>query len=531
MGKELYAHQKEAILRFRDAEEVCLFFEMGCGKSATALKIAEYKFLKGDINALLIIAPNDVHAQWANEQIPEWLDVPYQCQCLFGRGGQKKAYPFENDGMLHIVCVNIDTFSTGSKWKDIVSWGNSQKLCIILDEATSIKNNKARRTQKLLYEFNTVVRRGKIIVKSTPNTRARIILTGTPVTNGPLDLWALMEFVRPNFFGRNWYSFQSYYGMFTQLALGNRVVRVALTEEKWKAIKGIQDYQEAFVLFGVSQDTFDIIHAQQCYVGPYKHADELKAHLAPVSMFKRLVECVDMPKQEYVTRTLTMSDEQQKAYRDMANTYMAKYKEYIASALNKITVVLRLQQISSGFLFDKEFKFSKECDLPEDIMPNEVQWIGRSNPKLDALYADIEELDLPVIIITHFSAEAARIYDDLKEKYSCCLLTGWKRIGTVDEFKEGKYQVMIANSAVVSKGFNLQNANKILFYSNTFSLETRLQTEGRIFRIGQKHPCLYIDYQYKGTVDERIVKALQIKENLLNYIREIDVNEICKDAG
>ena len=257
----------------------------------------------------------------------------------------------------------------------------------------------------------------------------------------------------------------------------------------------------------------------------------MRERLKEVAIFKRLVDCVDMPEQQYITRNLQMSDEQRKLYKQMADTYMAEYKQHVASALNKITVMLRLHQISSGFVYDKDFQDAAEWDLPEDIMPNEVQWIGKSNPKLDALYSDIQELALPLIIITHFSAEAARIYDDLKDTYNCCLMTGWKRVGTVDGFKSGEHQIMIANSAVISKGFNLQNANKILFYSNTFSLETRLQTEGRIFRIGQKHPCMYIDYQYKDTVDEKIVKSLQIKGNLLNYIREVDVNEICQSVG
>lgn len=531
MSRELYAHQKEAFERFKDSSEVCLFFEMGCGKSATALKIAEHQFLCGKIDALLIIAPNDVHTQWANEQLPQWLEAPYQCQCLFGRGGQKKAYTFDKNDALQVVCVNIDTFSTVNKWKDVVLWGNSRKLCIILDEATAIKNAKAQRTQRLLYEFNNVLKRGKTIIKSEVKTACRMVLTGTPVTNGPMDLWSIMEFIRPNFFCRNWYSFQSYYGMFTQMSLGNRMINVALTEETWKNIKRIQEYDEARVIFGITQDTFNIIHAQESYQGPYKNADNLRERLKEVAMFKRLIDCVDMPEQQYITRSLSMSDEQCRLYKQMADTYMAEYKQHVASALNKITVMLRLQQISSGFVFDKDFKNASEWDLPEDIMPNEVQWIGKSNPKLDALYSDIQELTLPLIIITCFSAEAARIYDDLKDKYNCCLMTGWKRVGTVEGFKSGEHKIMIANSAVISKGFNLQNANKILFYSNTFSLETRLQTEGRIFRIGQKNTCMYIDYQYKDTVDERIVKSLQIKGNLLNYIREVDINEICKSAG
>lgn len=105
-------------------------------------------------------------------------------------------------------------------------------------------------------------------------------------------------------------------------------------------------------------------------------------------------------------------------------------------------------------------------------------------------------------------------------------MTGWKRIGTIQEFQEGKYDVMVANSAVVARGFNLQNSHTIIFYSNTFSLEQRLQAEGRIFRIGQHNNCQYIDYTYNDSVDEKIVSALRMKRNLLDYIRGVDVKEL-----
>jgi SNF2 family DNA or RNA helicase len=163
------------------------------------------------------------------------------------------------------------------------------------------------------------------------------------------------------------------------------------------------------------------------------------------------------------------------------------------------------------------------CGLcEEDVLPDEIKWIGSTNPKLEALYRDVAEVERPVIIITRFTAEAARIFDDLSKQYHCCLMTGWKRVGTIEEFQQGKYDVMVANSSVVARGFNLQNSHTILFYTNTFSLETRLQSEGRIFRIGQTHPCDYIDYTYEDTVDEKIVGALSMKRNLLDYIRGVE---------
>jgi hypothetical protein len=237
---ELYGHQKEAFERFKNEKEIALFMEMGTGKTATVLRIAGHKFKKGDIDGLLVVAPNDVHVQWAHEQIPLWLDCPYNIQCLFGRGGQKVAYPFDDDpDYLQVVCVNIDTFSTPSKWQDIVDWHNTRKCMVVLDEATVIKSVSSKRTERMLYAFNDVTYRKKTVLKSVPKSVARAILTGTPVTNGPMDMWAMMEFLRPNYFNRNWYSFQAHFGMFITMAVNDRPIKVPLSEEWWHVIKGI----------------------------------------------------------------------------------------------------------------------------------------------------------------------------------------------------------------------------------------------------------------------------------------------------
>jgi hypothetical protein len=540
--KSYYPHQREAIDRFADKKEVALFMEMGIGKTATMLAIIEAQFRRKELDALLVIAPNDVHRQWAVEQIPLWLNVPYEVQCLFGRGGAKEAYPFdENPDTLQIVCVNIDTFSTPSKWADIVGWANSRRTFIVLDEATVIKNVSAKRTQRILYEFNNIIRRGKQILSSVRLSAGRAILTGTPVTNGPMDLWAMMEFIRPNFFGRNWYSFQAHFGMFTRMGINGRTINVPLNEDTWAAIKGINSYSEAFAIFGCSEDTFNTIHAQDAYEGPYKHADELKQLIMPVAYFKQFKECIHMPAQVYNQRLIKMSDEQQACYNSMCAELLAEYNGRQATALNKMTAIIRLQQISSGFIFDRDYdgeldgiadegdRVSRLFGLIEeaDVTPDDkVQWIGNSNPKLDAIYRDVDESSKPVIIITRFSAEAARIFGDLSARMNCCLMTGWKRVGTIDEFKEGKYQVMVANSSMLKFGFNLQRSHSMLFYSNTFSLETRLQTEGRIFRLGQTEPCLYTDYLNTDSVDEKIVSVLKLKRNLLDYIRSADIKEI-----
>jgi SNF2 family DNA or RNA helicase len=564
--KQLFKYQQEDVDRFSAATEIGLGHIMGMGKSAIALRIAGEKYLRGEINTLLIVAPNGVHRQWAIEQVPEWLqpEIKRECVCFGGRGGMKFTRPFLEKNALHILCVNIDTFSTPKKWADIAEWVNATRCMIILDEATCIKSVKSKRTERMLYEFNTVKKRNRQTLSSVPNTVARAVLTGTPVTNGPMDLWAIMEFLRPNFFGRNWYSFQNYYAMHSCIDVktvddkGNEKhnsIPVLLNEERWHAIKEMASYEMANAVFGVSVDTFNTVHSQDSYQGPYKHAEELRKLIEPVWVFRDYTEADGMPPQNYNRRLVAMDDEISRCYYEMEQELLTEYDDKFATAKNKITAIIRLQQISSGFLSSIieadtaehvcntcDHYYAGECELncprvgdniecavwapnefqlKEDYKSNEITWIGKTNPKLEALYRDVAESARPLIIVTHFTAEAERIYEDLKNEYRCCLMTGWKKIGTMEEFKEGKYDVCVANIRVISRGFNMQNSCTMLFYSNTFSLEDRLQVEGRIWRIGQKNPCMYVDYIYEDTVDMKIVAALRQKRSLLDYIRGV----------
>lgn len=544
---KLFEHQKLARSKFKDLDEIALFFEMGCGKSVTSLSIMIDKYKEGKIDSLLIVAPNDVHKQWFDDlcnddallsQILEQEHVPCTGQIIGGRGGQKQFYDFEDDGKLHIVCVNIDTFSQPHKWEVIVDWVNKNKTAIIIDEATSIKNPNSKRSQRMLYEFNDVMKKRNTVLFSgkKPNTSVRCVLTGTPVSNGPMDLWSIMEFIKPNYFGRNYYSFMNYYGMHTKLKLDTgQQISVLLTEKTWQGIKGCKDYTEAFNTFGCSEDTYMTVVHQDHYIGPYKHADELKQLLEPVAVFAKLTDCVDMPPVHYITKEVPLSDAQKACYNDMKHDLLATYDDNVATAKNKLVVTLRLQQIASGFIMGHKEVSPEDLELPcwsdvesadeYDVTPDEVIWLGDTNPKLEQLKRDVAELDKPLLILTRFSAEAAKIYDLLKDDYSCMLFTGWKTTGSIEKFKDGEFQIMVANTTKIARGFNLQVAHTTIYYSNTFSMELRQQSEFRTFRMGQKYPCTYIDY-VSCEVDKTIADALRLKKGLLEYIRDKNIKEV-----
>ena len=381
----------------------------------------------------------------------------------------------------------------------------------------------------MLFGFNNITKRGRTIVKSEKINPVRIVLTGTPVTNGPMDLWSIMEFVKPNYFGRNYYSFMNYYGMHTKMTVQDRQINVLLNEGTWRGIKNCDDYATAYDIFGCSEDTYMTVKHQDKYLGPYKHADELRALLEPVSVFAKLTDCVDMPACNYIVKKIPLSPEQEACYNNMKRDLLAQYDEHITTAKNKMVSIIRLQQIASGFIVGHTETISEDtplwADEEYDIGPDEVIWLGNTNPRIEQLMRDIDELDKPILIITRFSAEAAKIFDLLKDKYSTCLITGWKTVGSIDDFKNGKYDIMVANISRIARGHNLQISHTTLFYSSTFSMELRQQTEFRTFRIGQKYPCTYIDYE-SCEADRTIRNALAMKKGLLDYMRDRDITEL-----
>ena len=524
---EPYAHQLEAFHRYKDQDAIPLFFSPGTGKTRTALMIAEYKYMKGDIDCILIVAPNGVHSQWATQEIPKWLSVPYNL--VWKQNQHKGLVPTYKDNMLNIYCTNIETFSTATKWNTIVDWALAHKTAIILDEAQTIKNVQgASRAQRLIYGFNDVVRRRKTIIRSTPLTVARIALTGTPLTKSPTEMWSIFEFLRPNYFKKGYYEFQSYYTiMMTIVAGGTRNVRIPITKQVWDNVRKMSP-QEAMTLFNISLPDILYIQSHGEYSGPYKNLEELKEKIYEQAMRVSLEDCISMPGKSYVTRKVPMTPTQKRLIYELKTQMVAEYKDGLVSAQSMLAARIRMQQIASGFVSYNSENTPNDVDtlLNKDYNIDEVEWIEDAVLKINRMLLDAKEIEGPFIVVCHFTCEARKLYDAFKEAgFATCLQTGSMKIGTIAEFQEGKYDCMIANVRVIAKGFNLQNACHMLFYSNTYSLEDRIQVEARIYRSGQTQKCMYIDYNVENSEDEHITQRLRENREVYDFIMEDENND------
>lgn len=522
---ELMSHQKQVLARIEreGPRGLAVFMATGTGKTATMVRTCCLWYEQGRVDACLVIAPNGVHRQWVMEEVPKWVTAGVKYAAYDGK--KMTTLPAHNPGVLDFVAVNVDTFSTKDKWQKFVKWCMSRDVMLVVDECTSIKTPTAQRT--------------KNIMKLQQWCAFKYVLTGTPLTSGPYDVYNPVTLVRGNYFGCSYKMFQMRYGMWATQNINGRAIQVQINAKTWRAIKACPTYEAANSLFNVTLDTYDMIQHQTEFVSPYRRTDELIDRLKPCSVFINLEDCVDMPEKVYIQRRLEMGAQQKSAYFSMQDELIAgipngniiediKMMMDVAESPNKVSAYMKLRQITSGYLavnysMDEE---GEQHDWHLDECEKVHARFFKEQPKIEQLKVDMESiLGSPdtsrnqVIICCNFTAEANQVYDYVVNKwgYSAVLKTGTSTVGTMDDFKAGAVQVLIANIKCVSEGFNLQErCNHMIFFSNTWSLKDRLQVEARIYRIGQRHKCMYIDYIHPNTIDEHVLNIMDAKKEVFN---------------
>lgn len=524
-----FEHQVRAFNFARDKEAFALFMEMGTGKTKTTIDLACDMYRAGEINAVLIIAPNGVHTQWIREQLPLHCSTDYYGVAF--KSTASKA--LKND--IHKICteqmtdklkflaVNVEAFSYSTYMSIFFHFVTEHNTFVVIDEATAIKNPDAKRTQNIIRGLSACKWRGKSLIACEPLSVKRAILTGTPITNSPFDIWAMAEFLQPNFFNRTFFAFKAHYGIQRQIDVHQgQLIRKVSVPLKLEEIKSIyeMDTLAACQKFGMRESDVEYIK-QNKPEHSYKHLDELKERIKEFAFFVTKDECLDLEPKIYKRRVVEMSDEQKSSYLGLEKEFITEYAGKELSVLNKVALYTRLSQIAGGF-----FPFTEENEetgeFNKDIIP------FAKNPKLDALLEDIDLIDYPAVVVTRFTAEAKIIYNALCKRgdlqVGCYIGELKEPKDPIQAFKDGYLHVLVANERMISKGHNLQNAHNVLFYSNSYSLEERLQTEDRIHRSGQTEKCLYIDYIADGTVDMKVYASLRSNKKLLDYMRGVSVD-------
>nr|DAU58905.1 MAG TPA: Chromatin remodeling complex ATPase [Caudoviricetes sp.] len=526
-----FKHQLEAYDFTRGKDYFALFMQQGTGKTKTAIDICGMRYNDGGINAVLVIAPNHVHSQWGNEQIPIHCSVPHKVFVFHSGMGKQKTAEFKSfisapGNELKWLCVNVESFSYSTYLHYFQDYCRLNNVFIILDEATSIKNPQSKRFINIVRGLSDCKMHGRRLVSSIPLSKGRAILTGTPITNSPLDAWAMFEFLKQDYFGRPYYSFKAHYTIEQKMQIwqGNVCRTITTTAKDIQDVakkcgtpEGIVEIQTQL---GISPADIMYIQAHPDLQMPYKYLDELKEKMQECAFFKKSSECFDLPPKIYEHVSVELNDEQKRMYQQLEEEYISEYDGKVIPVLNKITLYTRLSQLAGGFL----------PFIDDDTNAVEVVPIGQSNPKVDALVGRIENGDLPCIVVTRFTAEAEYLYTRLCDTFKdrkVGLFIGPKKVpkDPVEEFKKGHIDILIANERMISKGHNLQLSHTLYFFSCSYSLEDRDQTEDRIARYGQTEKCLIVDFIATGTIDMKVYAALRQKRNLLDFFRNTTIKE------
>ena len=454
-----FAHQVTALERGWQRPEFGLFMEMGTGKSKVLIDNLGMLYQKKEINFALVIAPKGVYRNWVDKEIPEHMsnDIPHRVIRWVASPNktqqtEMRSVGEEFDG-LTIFVMNVESFSsvkgrTAGEWMGRAFGRNG---LIAIDESTTIKNHKAKRT--------------KALMKIASAFKYKRLLTGSPVTKSPMDLYSQCEFLRPGLLGYDsYYAFQGRYAVVQRKTMGS--------------------------------------HAFQQIVG-FRNLDELPFKLDQFSYRVLKQDCLDLPDKIYTVRYVGLTREQRDMYNSIKQHALVMLDNgELSTAPAVITQMLRLQQILSGHL-----------------KTDDGDTIYFDSKRMDALKEILEEHDGKAIIWSRFRYDIRQITKMLNDTFGQGCAASYygdtsddERQRAVRDFQNSEHlKFFVGNPSTAGYGLTLTEADLVIYYANDFNLETRAQSEDRAHRIGQKNNVTYVDLISEGTIDERIVKSLQSK--------------------
>ena len=458
-----YKHQLTALEKSWNRETYAYFMEMGTGKTKVLIDNAAMLYDKGKINGILIIAPKGVVGTWYNQEIPTHLpDHIENVSTLWQANITKKKKEqldmlFATGEKLHILVMNVEALSTTKGVEFATKFLNSHNTLMAIDESTTIKNPKAKRT--------------KNIVTLSMLAKYRRILTGSPVTKNPLDLFSQCYFLDPFHLGHeSYYSFRMRYAIMKTANISGRQIQ--------------------------------LVHG-------FKNLGELSDKLKPFSYRVLKEDCLDLPDKIYMKRQIKLSSEQLKLYDQMRKEALATLNGKKVTTVNALTQLMRLHQITCGH-------FTADDGTTQRI----------PNNRISELMDVLDEIEGKAIIWAHYQWDIKDIIKEIVKVHGPGSVVDYYGLTPQDERdpnrerfqSDPKCRFLVGTPSTGGYGLTLTAANTVIYYSNGYDLEKRLQSEDRAHRIGQKKSVTYVDINAEETVDEKIVKSLRKKINIASEV-------------
>ena len=467
-----FAHQQRLFEETRLMKTHAILWEQGTGKTKPTIDIFSSLFEEGEIDAVIVVAPNGVHRNWITDELPAHFPdrlIP-KMRTMHWRTNKSatKYHAKEFESLvvfrgLAIFCISYNGFMTKRGKNAVWKFLKRRKCFYILDESHNVKTPKAKRTRS--------------IVASGRYADYKRILTGTPASK-PFELYSQLRFLDPGIWHQyqmgSFQAFKQHYG-------------------RWFTAK------ECIELNGYDPGYDKLIE--------FKNLEELAGILASVSDRVLKSDVLDLPPKLYTKIYFDMTPRQQQMYDTLREELELELQSGLVINGNMAIVrLLRLQQITCGYAVADSEEPIELCD--------------KINPRLDVTVDYFKELPHQSIIWCRFRHDVDQLVDAL----------GIDRVarydGTISDddcelakqaFNAGDKQHFVANTAKGSEGLTLNGAKSVGFYSNSFKFMQRLQAEDRCHRIGQDgaiHPgrglgVLYADVCAPNTVDDKIINALR----------------------
>ena len=467
-----FEHQAKVLKESWNRVNYAFFMEMGTGKSKVCIDNVGILYEQRKIDTFIVVAPKGVYRNWAKLEIPIHLPDRIAHNMVIWKPSPNKKEKEELLNLmappecLRIFIMNVEALSTQKGVKFLEKLLLYSKALLAVDESTTIKSPKARRT--------------KALIKLGKNALYRRILTGFPVTQSPMDLWAQCRFMDERLLGdggKSFHQFQYRYAIVKKRSVGT--------------------------------------HSFNMVVG-YRNLEQLTSILSGFSSRVLKKDCLDLPDKMYIQRNVSMTKEQKRIYNDLKEYAVAHLEDQeFMTANNVMTQLLRMQQVLSGHT---------KSDSGETITIGD----NRINELLDCL----EEIEGKTIIWSRFRYDVIRIEAALAQMYGNNSVVSYfgdtsdeARTTAIEQFQEGDAQFFVGNPQTGGMGITLTAAQNVIYFANSFDLAIRTQSEDRAHRIGQKNPVTYIDLICEGTIDERIVKALRNKMDIASMVMGEELKE------
>lgn len=461
------AYQLKALSYSWKKESFAYYMDMGTGKTKTSIDLFSAYHMEGDVDRLLVVTKFSTRMNWERE-FAIHCPVPYEVMVLDTTKPKIfDAFNTSTTDALKVLIVGTESLAAGSASTYAERFVNtSTRVGMIVDEAHMIKTHNAVRA--------------KNAVKIGRGAKYKLVMTGTPIANAPLDLYMQFEFLDENIIGSgDFFSFRNRYAVMGGF--------------EGKQIIGYQNMEELIEL-----------------VSPY------------VYQVRKSEVLTELPPKVYEIREVQFNEEQKSLYTDIAKKNRAVVGDRGLTVNTVLERMLRLQEICGGIV-----TFERNPDLFNPSKYEHSRIPGR-NPKIEELLSIAEEYQVSTIVWCRFIEEIHMVSEALRAKYGHDQVV--EIYGQVSEkdrdhnvqelFQKKKARFLVGNAATGGTGLNMTAAELVVYFSNSFNYVERDQSEDRAHRIGQTKSVLYIDLVMEKSVDGAILSALQDKKNVSEFVRE-----------